>query len=115
MDNLSWEEKYEFLKVICPRASINMRAPGNWYFNSDMGVGNGSVVSGSYGNGISPQTAVENHFNIYSQITFERFMSNPKDKREYIRVYGEKEDRYFFYSKYGWKEISRKELLNWYE
>ena len=68
---LTWEEKLEIIQSIEGMFSFNtflaMRKPGNWYVQSRTHIytENSPMIHGNYGNGKTPQEAVENHFKIY--------------------------------------------------
>lgn len=58
--DLTWEQKLHALQALC-ETSLRMRAPGNWYVNAigrSMTKLDGFLV-GKYGNGKTPQEAIE--------------------------------------------------------
>lgn len=51
-------------------AGVKMRAPGDWYVNSNMEHAHGqSMLIGNYGNGFTPALAVEAHWKQYADGT----------------------------------------------
>jgi len=63
---MTWEQQFHAIKAVSPTASLEMRKPGDWYVNSRMEHAEGNCcLVGDYGNGISPQHAVENHWKLY--------------------------------------------------
>lgn len=82
---MTWEEK---LSACCSIAdtSLSMRKPGDWYVSSGMEVierGHRGVLVGSYGNGKTPEEAVENHW--------KKLVENPEV--ECIVVHAMRDDR----------------------
>lgn len=63
----TWEDRFAALQVL-GEASVRMRKPGDWYVDQRVGVSNGAIVRSSYGNGATPQEAVEDHWLIYSAV-----------------------------------------------
>jgi len=59
---MTWEQKLMALKALCP-TSLKMRKPGDWYVDAsgrEIKI-NGGLL-GAYGNGDTPQAAVEDDF-----------------------------------------------------
>lgn len=62
---MNWEEKLAAIKSIDGSVSLVMRKPGDWYVSTHAEVTGGelhSVLSSPYGNGRTPQAAVEDHW-----------------------------------------------------
>jgi hypothetical protein len=64
---MTWEQKLQALQALSDVA-LHMRKPGDWYVNASMEIGadDSGVLVGSYGNGTTPQEAVEDHWSIYT-------------------------------------------------
>jgi hypothetical protein len=62
--HMNWEEKWEAIRALDGDAKLCMRKPGDWYVNSDMLIRDESKSYGigDYGNGTTPQLAVEDHW-----------------------------------------------------
>lgn len=58
---MTWEQKLAALNSVA-RHALLMRAPGDWYVNAPIEIGGRSVLVGAFGNGKSPQDAVEDHW-----------------------------------------------------
>lgn len=62
---LTWEQKLMALQAIDPDIAIKMRAPGDWYVDCCMEVKtvlDSAVLNGHYGNGVSPEEAIHDHW-----------------------------------------------------
>jgi len=56
---MDWEQKLEAMQALC-ECSLKMRCPGNWYVETrKREVGGDGLLSSTYGNGSTPQKAVE--------------------------------------------------------
>ena len=59
---MTWEQKLAALKSLT-ETHLKMREPGNWYVSAHAReVQDGCVLSSSYGNGATPEEAVEDDF-----------------------------------------------------
>ena len=58
---MNWEQKLEALNALA-ECSLKMRDPGNWYVSQSVEVKVGAMLVGRYGNGESPQEAVEDNW-----------------------------------------------------
>lgn len=58
---MTWEQKLQALSALT-ECTLHMRKPGNWYVQQSADVSDGKFLRGSYGNGRSPQEAVEDHW-----------------------------------------------------
>lgn len=57
---MTWEQKLQALSALTP-TQLRMRAPGDWYVEAKgRAVKDGNLLKGHYGNGKTPQEAVEN-------------------------------------------------------
>ena len=88
---MTWEQKLEALNSLCEHSLI-MRAPGDWYVSSDLSIIDQCISSGDYGNGDSPEEAVEDHWDRYSSVAFPMYISNGTGKR-------------YRWNKFMWKEV----------
>mgnify|MGYP001558321272 CR=1 FL=1 len=70
---MTWEEKFEAIKAL-GEAHVDMRSPGDWYVDSQMYVGGDGMLTGVYGNGASPQEAIEAHWKMYSALPHDRYV-----------------------------------------
>ncbi len=62
---MTWEEKLQALQALCETVLI-MRKPGNWYVSaSGRSIAGDGFLTGSYGNGATPEEAVEDDWNIF--------------------------------------------------
>ena len=55
---MNWEQKLEALNALA-ECSLKMRKPGDWYVGHSVEVKVGAILEGRYGNGETPQDAVE--------------------------------------------------------
>lgn len=92
---MTWEQKLAALDAIA-ETSLRMRKPGDWYVEARgrYVVGNGIEVA-RYGNGKTPQEAVENDW-------LQLVEGLPSDR--HIRIRGGKEVRW---NGYMWTEASK--------
>lgn len=59
---MTWEQKLQALQALTD-TSLRMRKPGDWYVCAvGRSVKEGAFLKGEYGNGISPESAVEDDF-----------------------------------------------------
>lgn len=58
---MNYEQKMYALQALA-EVSVEMRKPGDWYVNQDVSIKDGSVLIGAYGNGATPEEAIENHW-----------------------------------------------------
>lgn len=65
--NLTWEEKWQAIKIINPSANVCMRRPGNWYVSCGMEHASGECcLVGDYGDADSPESAIDDHWRQYA-------------------------------------------------
>jgi hypothetical protein len=89
---MTWEQKLEALNCLCEHVLI-MRKPGDWYVSSNLHIHDKSVLIGEYGQGHTPQEAVEVHWDIYSNLAGIK-------KCVYVS-----EDNYVNWNGYMWKPV----------
>lgn len=58
---MNWEQKLAAFKAL-GEAHLEMRKPGDWYVADSINVGGDGCLVGAYGNGATPQQAVEDHW-----------------------------------------------------
>ena len=61
---MTWEQKFMALKALA-EMSLEMRSPGDWFVPSggvEVTSDNSATLTGKYGNGPTPQLAVEDHW-----------------------------------------------------
>jgi hypothetical protein len=67
---VTWEEKFAAIQALAREASLKMRKPGDWYVEAvGVEISEGCLLVGSYGNGRTPQEAVEDHWIKWTQLT----------------------------------------------
>lgn len=59
---MDWQQKLAALNALS-ECSLKMRKPGDWYVSQRVTVKRGSVLVGEYGNGVTPEEAVNDHWN----------------------------------------------------
>jgi hypothetical protein len=86
---MNWEQKFEALNAIA-ECAIKMRKPGDWYIHQNADVKDGSVLIGVYGNGKTPQEAVEDHWRVlvepatsFKPIVVIRHLDDRTDRKHY--------------------------------
>lgn len=70
---MNWEQKLQACQSLCP-ASLCMREPGDWYVDQRIEVKDGCILKVSYGNGQTPQEAVENHWRELTDISPDQYL-----------------------------------------
>lgn len=58
---MTWEQKLQAMKAIADHKLI-MRKPGDWYVNAPIEVGGGGVLVSMFGQGTTPEMAVNDHW-----------------------------------------------------
>src|SRR3990167_8513124 len=76
---MTWEQKLAAFQALTEH-SLRMRAPGDWYVEGSVEVKEGCILAGTYGNGRTPEAAVEDH---WRQLVEEL----PREKYLVIRAY----------------------------
>lgn len=70
--NMTWEERFAAIKALDDDACLCMRSPGDWYVSANMEIKDGQILTGAYGNGVSPDQAVLDHWAIYASVKYPR-------------------------------------------
>lgn len=80
---MNWQQKFEAIQAFAGSydANLRMRKPGDWYVECGMSIGGDGMLLGSYGNGSTPEEAVEDHWQIYSGLPHDRYAVNRKNDR----------------------------------
>lgn len=58
---MNYEQKMYALQALA-EISVRMRKPGDWYVNQDVSVKDDHVLISSYGNGLTPEEAIDDHW-----------------------------------------------------
>lgn len=58
---MTYEQKLHALNSIS-QCAVLMRQPGDWYVNQNVEIKRGPVLVGEYGEGTTPQAAIEDHW-----------------------------------------------------
>lgn len=59
---MNYEQKFAALNALA-ECSLKMRKPGDWYVLQRSELKDGGMLIGSYGNGSTPEDAIEDHWN----------------------------------------------------
>lgn len=78
---MDWQQKFAAIKAFSGNASLEMRAPGDWYVGGSMSIGGNGMLVGEYGNGTTPEEAIEDHWRIYSSLPCDRYAVNRENLR----------------------------------
>jgi hypothetical protein len=71
---MTWEQKLAALQAIAP-TTLNMRKPGDWYVSAQgRDVGGDGLLTASYGNGKTPQEAVEDDWRQVAELPFDKYV-----------------------------------------
>lgn len=72
---MNWQQKLAAIQAFCGHfdVSLRMRKPGDWYVSSGMGIGGNGMVSSAYGNGVTPEEAVLDHWEQYASLPLDRY------------------------------------------
>jgi hypothetical protein len=81
MAELTWEQKLAALQCLAD-TSLRMRKPGDWFVNAnDRFVCGNALQTGSFGNGKSPQEAVEDDWEKMTELSSGRYVQVRDGKR----------------------------------
>lgn len=71
---MTWEQKLAACKALA-FCHLEMREPGNWYvsWHAELTKHGSCLMTGKYGNGRSPQEAVDAHWHIVTGISAEEY------------------------------------------
>lgn len=93
---MTWEQQLEALQSL-GRCCLKMRVPGNWYVEQPrVSIATGGMLVGKFGQGTSPEEAVEDHWRQYTTYV--------KDERVKVEQAGKVTGLYVRWDGYRWKE-----------
>lgn len=80
---MDWQQKFAAIGAFAGSygTSLMMRKPHDWYVSCGMSIGGNGLLEGSYGNGETPEEAVNEHWEIYSTLPHNRYAVNKENKR----------------------------------
>lgn len=86
---MNYEQKMAAFIALCD-TSVRMRKPRDWYIDCDVSVKDSSVLIGMYGNGDTPEAAIENHwFQLCENLKPSQYLVTRRgDKRHAVRWNG---------------------------
>ena len=58
---MDWQQKAAALDAL-HKIELHIRKPGDWYVHHGVEIGGDGLLIGSYGNGATPEEAVEDHW-----------------------------------------------------
>lgn len=70
---MDWESKLAALNALA-ECHLIMRKPGDWYVSQQVMVKNNSVLEGRFGNGESPESAVEEHWQELTELAGHEYL-----------------------------------------
>ena len=96
--DLTWEQKLAACQAIGD-CSVRMRKPGDWYVaHSGVNIATpAGMLEGRYGNGRTPEAAVEDHWRALTML----------DRGECVSSDGAVGRRYFQWTGYMWRDCER--------
>lgn len=65
---MDWQQKAAALDALA-EIELRIRKPGDWYVFQDVNVKDECILIGSYGNGSTPEEAIEDHWRILTEET----------------------------------------------
>lgn len=88
-DRMTWEEKLSACQALA-ECSLRMRKPGDWYVSHLVEVVNGPMLQSRYGNGGTPQDAVEDHWTQLTELKAHECLvvNSMTDQRREVRWNG---------------------------
>lgn len=92
---MTWQQKAAALDAL-REIELHIRAPGDWYVHQGISIGGDGVLVGSYGNGETPELAIEDHWRIYCE-------ELPHDR--YIVIEGGIARRHVRWNGYMWQDL----------
>jgi hypothetical protein len=80
---MHWQQKLAAIIAFADHyhVALKMRAPDDWYVEAGMTIGGDGMLTGAYGNGRTPEEAVEDHWEIYSNLPHDRYAVNHANER----------------------------------
>lgn len=106
MSELTWEQQLVAIKAFAGdfNVSLKMRKPGDWYVEAHMSLGGDGMLLGTYGNGRTPEEAVEDHWRIFA-------VEIPDDR--YVVATGEQPYRRARWNGFMWSLLSDEQAESW--
>lgn len=93
---MTWEQKFAALQSIAD-TSLRMRKPGDWYVSATgRGIAGDGFVLGAYGNGKTPEEAIEDDFRQLAEFL-------PSDRYVVVERGGER--RQFRWTGFMWADV----------
>lgn len=74
LSTATWEQRLAALQALT-ECSLRMREPGNWYVETSLEIGDGSILSSAYGNGKTPQEAVEKTWTNVTRLRDDQYLA----------------------------------------
>lgn len=65
---MTTDEKFAAINALAD-ANLCMRKPGDWYVSQSVEIKDGGMLIGEYGNGSTPEDAIEDHWKILTGIS----------------------------------------------
>jgi hypothetical protein len=100
---MTWEQKLQACQALTwsGDVGVKMRKPGNWYVSQPgVEIKDKFFLKGAYGNGISPEKAVEDHFHVLTELKDGECV-----KADYAGV-----TRYVRWNGFMWADVPKSEL-----
>lgn len=89
---MTYEQKMEAMNALNGSVMISMRKPGDWFCSiTGVEIGNGKLLSSEYGNGTSPESAIENLWTILTELEDNEYLvlnAMVRDLRRHVRWNG---------------------------
>ncbi len=93
---MDWQQKADALNSLAD-IHINIREAGDWWVNQSTEIGGDGMLLGSFGNGATPEEAIEDHW---------RVLVTDLAPGRYIVVSAYRDDRkQWRWNGYMWREI----------
>jgi hypothetical protein len=71
---MTWEQKFEAINALSD-TSLRMRSPGDWYIDCrGREVGGDGFLTGMYGNGRTPEEAVNDDFEKMTTVEYPKYI-----------------------------------------
>lgn len=95
---LDWQQKAAALAALA-ELSIKCRKAGDWYVSQNVEIKDNSVLRGEYGNGSTPQEAIEDHW--------QRLVTNLEKSPLYLvaRAGGGEDRRAVRWNGFMWQDV----------
>lgn len=92
---MDWQQKAEALSTLT-ELSVCCRKAGDWYVHQRLDVGGDGFLIGTYGNGTTPEEAIENHWS--------KLVEHLPSDRYLVVGYGEKR-KHWCWVGFMWREL----------